>query len=146
MIQYHRLNSQKDIYEKLIDFFDVFSDLKERVVSISEYSRKLNDNAVCYIMIENNNNIGFVSFYGNDIKNGVGYISLIGIKEIYRHKGYGYQLLNFCCVYLKKNNIKKVQLEVNNSNFTAIEFYQRNGFKKINRVSQSNSFYMEKAL
>lgn len=145
-MKYKKLNNQEEIYKKLIDFLDVFNDLRERVGSITIYSNKLNNNAECYVMINKGKEIGFMAFYANNINCCLGYVSLIGIKENYRCKGYGHQLLNYCCTYLKRIGMKKVQLEVSESNIAAIQFYKKNGFKRNKKASQQKTFYMEKTL
>ena len=68
--------------------------------------------------------IGFVIFYHiiDEIE-----IIQIGIIKSYQRKNYGSSILN----KIKKLNIKKIFLEVSVHNSNAINFYLKNGFKKI---------------
>ena len=68
--------------------------------------------------------IGFVIFY--HIKDEVEIIQ-IGIIKPYQRKNYGTLIIN----KIKKLNIKRIFLEVSVKNSKAINFYLKNGFKKI---------------
>tara|TARA_B100000900_G_C20540094_1_gene700082 strand:+ start:662 stop:1090 length:429 start_codon:yes stop_codon:yes gene_type:complete len=68
--------------------------------------------------------IGFVIFY--HIQDEVEIIQ-IGIIKPYQRKNYGTLIIN----KIKKLNIKKIFLEVSVKNSKAINFYLKNGFKKI---------------
>ena len=66
---------------------------------------------------------------------GKGRILLIGVDENYRCRGIGTRLLKKLLMNLRTNGAVEIELEVRVSNKKAIEFYQRNGFVKIRRVS-----------
>ena len=69
--------------------------------------------------------IGYVSFY--QVKDEIEIIQICIIKSCQR-KNYGSSIIN----KLKKlNNVKKIFLEVSVENSQAINFYLKNGFKKI---------------
>ena len=68
--------------------------------------------------------IGFVSFY--HVKDEVEIIQ-IGIIKSYQRKNYGSLIIN----EIKKLKVKKIFLEVSIENLGAINFYLKNGFKKI---------------
>ena len=68
--------------------------------------------------------IGFVYFYY--VKDEVEIIS-IGILKEYQQNGYGSIIIR----EIKNLNLKKIFLEVSVENFQAINFYLKNGFKKI---------------
>ena len=70
--------------------------------------------------------IGFVYFY--HIKDEVEIIR-IGILKKYQKKGYGSVIIR----EIKKLKLKKIFLEVSVENTHAINFYLKNGFKKIGR-------------
>lgn len=55
----------------------------------------------------------------------------IVVANSYRRKGIGNKLLNYAINYFK--NISSIMLEVNEKNSNAINLYEKNGFKVINR-------------
>ena len=70
--------------------------------------------------------IGFIYFY--HVKDEVEIIN-IGILKEYQNKGYGSIIIR----EIKKLKLKKIFLEVSVENTHAINFYLKNGFKKIGR-------------
>tara|TARA_B100001093_G_scaffold449925_1_gene456396 strand:- start:1507 stop:1941 length:435 start_codon:yes stop_codon:yes gene_type:complete len=74
--------------------------------------------------IEEKKIIGFVSFF--HVKDEIEIIKICIIKSFQR-KNYGSILIN----EIKKLKIKKIFLEVSVENINAINFYLKNGFKKI---------------
>ena len=69
--------------------------------------------------------IGFVCFY--HVKDEIEIIQ-IGIIKSCQRKNYGSSIIN---KIKKLNDVKKIFLEVSVENFKAINFYLKNGFKKI---------------
>ena len=55
----------------------------------------------------------------------------IGIREKFRNKGLGQDLLNQIVLASKEMGSKKISLEVRVSNKAAIELYNKSGFKKL---------------
>ena len=55
----------------------------------------------------------------------------IGIREKFRNKGLGQDLLNQIVLAAKEMGSKKISLEVRVSNKAAIELYNKSGFKKL---------------
>lgn len=77
-----------------------------------------------FIAKHNNKIIGFLaSSFCFDIN-----INLFAVKKEYQSKGVGYLLFNYLVKYYKKNKIYKIILEVREQNYSAINFYKRNGF------------------
>ena len=74
--------------------------------------------------IEEKKILGFVSFF--HVKDEIEIIRICIIKS-YQRKNYGSILIN----EIKKLKIKKIFLEVSVENINAINFYLKNGFKKI---------------
>ena len=68
--------------------------------------------------------IGFVCFY--HVKDEIEIIQIC-INKLYQRKNYGSLIIN----KIKNLNIKKIFLEVSVENSQAINFYIKNGFKKI---------------
>ena len=59
-------------------------------------------------------------------------IATIGVKEEYRHLGYGQKMMNYIVEQAELNGCENVSLEVRVSNDKAIKLYEKNGFININ--------------
>ena len=60
----------------------------------------------------------------------------IAVKEDYRRQGIATLLLNHILSLCKQKNLKAINLEVNEENFSAISLYQKFGFKECGRRKQ----------
>ena len=69
-----------------------------------------------------------VGFAGLKIVLDVADIMNIAVKDDYRRQGIATLLLNTLLNYCKKNDIKTINLEVNEENFSAIALYKKLGF------------------
>ncbi|MCD6493613.1 MAG: GNAT family N-acetyltransferase [Archaeoglobaceae archaeon] len=69
---------------------------------------------------------GFAIVYWDE--NGF-YLGALGVKEKYRGKGIGKELVKKCVEFAKKKGYNKVWLEVNVDNKKAIEIYKNMGFR-----------------
>ena len=69
-----------------------------------------------------------VGFAGIKIVLDVADIMNIAVKDDYRRQGIATLLLNTLLNYCKKNDIKTINLEVNEENFSAIALYKKLGF------------------
>lgn len=125
----YKLGTQLNInYEKLNKLDDIVNDNNQKV----------------YVYIINNNVVGFlhitISFDEADI------IDIITSKE-YRNHGIGNSLISYA---IKDNNLKKINLEVRESNKIAIEFYQKMNFKKVRIIKKyygtEDAFFMVKEI
>lgn len=81
-----------------------------------------------FIVAEKNHKIiGFL--IGVKINTEYAKILMLAVLKPYRKQKIGSELLNHFLKVIYKLNIKKVELEVRIHNKTAINFYQKNGFK-----------------
>ena len=102
------------------------------------------NNQKVYVYIINNNVVGFlhitISFDEADI------VDIITSEE-YRNHGIGNSLISYA---IKDNNLKKINLEVRESNKIAIEFYQKINFKKVRIIKKyygtEDAFFMVKEI
>ena len=132
--------------EKVLYEFDIcFPHLSEKISDYAFYAEKLNRNAKTYVLKENDLFIGLSVFYANDSETKCGYISLIGVKDEYRQKGYGKQLLSFTESIMKQEGMESVRLEVDNDNKVAQLFYKKMSFSYEKEASK-NSMYMLKKI
>lgn len=125
----YKLGAQLNInYAKLNKLDDIVNDNNQKV----------------YVYIINNNVVGFlhitISFDEADI------VDIITSKE-YRNHGIGNSLISYA---IKDNNLKKINLEVRESNKIAIEFYQKMNFKKVRIIKKyygtEDAFFMVKEI
>ena len=78
-----------------------------------------------FVAINNNCAIGYIGVFDSfDDYNIIG----IAVEEGYQRRGIGYKLLQRIIEEAKKNNIKTISLEVDETNEKAINFYKKNGF------------------
>lgn len=142
MIHLERIIGAENILNLLIMFKDVFSRLEDRVSNLSAYSQKLDVNANVYAGKYCDNIFGIVIFYANNLDTRTAYISLIGVKKEYEHKGLGKWLLEKCIEISKETGMNRVRLEVDLDNRHAIEFYKKNGMTEKEQTDRK-SMYME---
>lgn len=125
----YKLGAQLNInYSKLNKLDDIVNDNNQKV----------------YVYIINNNVVGFlhitISFDEADI------VDIITSEE-YRNHGIGNSLISYA---IKDNNLKKINLEVRESNKIAIEFYQKINFKKVRIIKKyygtEDAFFMVKEI
>ena len=90
---------------------------------------ELENNNSYYIVAKINNNI--VGFAG--IKNVLDEADIMNVvtKKDIRNSGIGSALFSAIIDYAKSNNVKKITLEVNENNLSAIHLYEKFGFVKI---------------
>ncbi len=62
---------------------------------------------------------------------GAGYIPFIYLREPWRHRGLGVQLLGYAVLYFQSLGRTKLQLRVAPGNDSAIRFYEKYGFRRI---------------
>ena len=94
-------------------------------MSVEEFENYFNENTIKIWKISSRKIIGFLIFY--HVKDEIEIIQ-IGILKSYQRKNYGSLIIN---KVKKLNDIKKIFLEVSVENTQAINFYLKNGFKKI---------------
>ncbi len=63
----------------------------------------------------------------------------ISVRKKFRRSGIGKALINYISG-MKKNNMKKISIEVNENNIQALMFYEKNGFT---RIGIRNKYYGE---
>ena len=95
------------------------------------YSIKIENEIICFYLI-NREGEAF-----NE-----GYISLICVKEKYRHKGLGYKIMKYCMDKAKNEGVNKFYLHVPQNNEYAINLYKKLGF--IIKKSYKNFFHSKK--
>lgn len=89
------------------------------------------ENDFLYVVCINENIIGYMTCWINNKKDWDKYSTLeignIYVKEKYRGKGIGTELINTAKKICKEKDIKYMQLKVLSDNSSAINFYRKNG-------------------
>jgi len=93
--------------------------------------------------------IGFI--VGVPINNQTAKILMLSIIESQRRQNIGSELLKEFIIETTLNNLKKIELEVRIDNNKAIKFYQKNGFKIIEKIknfyqNQEDAYTMRKTI
>ena len=109
----------------LLKLIEIRKDIFDYFLSIEEFKNYYNEDTIIIWKISTIKIIGFVSFY--HVKDEIEIIQ-IGIIKSYQRKNYGSLIIK---KIKKLKNIKKIFLEVSVENSQAINFYFKNGFKKI---------------
>ena len=111
--------------DDLLKLIEIEKDVFDYYLSIEEFENYFNEDTIKIWKVSNRKIIGFVSFY--HVKDEIEIIQLCIIKS-YQRKNYGSLIMN---KIKKLTHIKKIFLEVSIENSQAINFYLKNGFKKI---------------
>ena len=118
-----KINSAKKC--DLLKLIEIEKNVFDYNMSVEEFENYFNENTIKIWKISSRKIIGFLIFY--HVKDEIEIIQ-IGILKSYQRKNYGSLIIN---KVKKLNHIKKIFLEVSVENTQAINFYLKNGFKKI---------------
>ena len=128
------VNFAKTEHVKLISEFES-ENFKSEAYSFDTLNEMMKDN----YLLNNNENIfsvtndddliGYIIFH---ISEDFTDIYKIFIRDNDKRKGYATMLLNKVIDMAKRYNSKKLMIEVRSNNLSAINFYKKNGFIKIN--------------
>jgi len=111
--------------DDLLKLIEIKKDVFDYPVSLKDFANYFNEDTIQIWKISTQKIIGFVHFY--HVKDEIEIIK-IGIIKSYQRKSYGSLIIN---KIKKLNGVKKIFLEVSVENSQAINFYLKNGFKKI---------------
>ncbi len=101
------------------------------------------ENYAIYTINENNIVIGYFDFYKGFPQKGIAYISLMFISTNKRKYGYGKEVVDAVCKYIKKSGINEVRLAVSLKNWSGLKFWYKCGFDKITLVSGDKVFSLK---
>ncbi len=93
---------------------------------------------------ENDETIGYIAFYSNDTTTAEAYITLLAIKPEFQKMGYGKGLFKKCVDMSSGYGMKKIRLEVNKNNLSAINFYYHIGFTYEKDCSPDSMYFVYK--
>ena len=109
----------------LLNLIEIDKDIFDYSTSIKEFENYFKEDIIKIWKISNQKIIGFVIFY--HVRDEIEIIKM-GIMKSCQRKNYGSLIVN---KIKKLKDIRKIFLEVSVENTQAINFYLKNGFKKI---------------
>lgn len=127
------LNKFKDCLEALSRGDEYVEMLADKIVS----------NGTMLTILQNEEIIGFIAFYSNDLISKVAYITLVAVSPEHRGKSIGKKLILECIRISVMNGMTKIKLEVNKNNENAICFYKKCGFALLEECSEK-SYFMQR--
>jgi ribosomal protein S18 acetylase RimI-like enzyme len=117
--------SAEDIRVHLTHCNEDFVSPLEKKVDIQEYSAKLFENALTFEAWSGNTLIGLVAAYFNDPCGEAGYITNVSTIKTYMGKGIASALINLSIEYAREHHFKRIILEVEKGNLSAIRLYEK---------------------
>lgn len=91
---------------------------------------------------ENDDSLGFCAFYDNDEVNHCAFLSMIIVIPSAQGKGVAGILLDDMIRRCRESGMRSISLEVADDNNRAIKFYQKNGFVKGKKFSDTSTQYI----
>lgn len=116
------------IHEHLERCSDSFIPPLESTVDLDEYTKKIIAFAKRFEAWENDELIGLVAVYMNDLANGYAFITNVSVNKAHGGQGIAKRLLEQCIEDARKHGFKTIGLEVSKENQIAIALYKKLGF------------------
>ncbi len=115
------------------------------VDDLQAYVGKMIKNAIVVIAKHDKEDIGFIATYCNDKSGRKAYITSLSVKKKFRSKKIGKKLVDISIDDSIQRDMLAVELEVQQENILAINFYTKYGFHK--KITTCNkSIIMQKSL
>jgi len=128
----YEINQAKrsDILNHLRSCNDSFIPPLDQKVDVDNYSRKIFENADTFEAWSENELIGLIAAYCNDVKKRA-FITNVSVAEEFSSKGVASELLEICIKYIEGKQFKEIALEVNKRSKKARELYKKFNFQEI---------------
>lgn len=101
----------------------------DKKVNIDEYTKKILKGTI-KAYLKNNEIIGLVAGYTENITNNSAYISIVAIDKNVRGNGIAGVLIQEFIDVCKQKNIKSINLYTHKNNYVAIKMYKKLGFEE----------------
>lgn len=102
-------------------------------VDIDTWLDKIYDAGSIVLAMVDDDIIGCLLFYANDLVSKIGYISYLAVDSRYRGQGIAKKLLNECIISSSENGMERINVYTNNP--VASKLYQQAGFYVVNEKS-----------
>lgn len=133
--------SSEELASILLNFDSKYAVSLSKRVNIEEYSRKLFEYSEIISYYREQDIVGIVAMYCNDLKNKIAYISAILVHPRLRGKYVGDLLISKSKEIAKEKGMEILKLEVKKTNYKAISLYNKKGFTMIKDLN--DTIYME---
>lgn len=112
----------------------------ENRVNLVDYSIKISRNAVTFEAWSDEELVGLIAAYFNDMEMKSGFITSVSVLKEYLKNGIASKLLRKCIEYANQLKFKEINLEVFENNEPAINLYKSFGF--LITENSNNNFRM----
>ncbi len=125
-------------------FHKMYSTGNHAIDNIEGYIAKVTNHARFIAAYDEDEVVGFIAFYANDLSLEFAYVTQFLVSRDYQNRKIGQGLLKAVDNVCKNAGFKYIKLEVNQTNSGAIAVYKKNGYT-ITKKNES-SFYMVKTI
>lgn len=115
-----------DVKELLMDFDSMFSPALSSFINIVSFANKLSKNAFFIIGRVEEEIVGYIAYYEN-CETKMDYIPSICVRDSFRSCGIASKMMDYL-ISQTPESIESMALEVRKNNYSAIRFYEHNGF------------------
>jgi ribosomal protein S18 acetylase RimI-like enzyme len=105
-------------------------------LDLSEYSKKMHENATIFSTHDKGKLVAFMAVYCN-FEEKIGYGTMLAVAKSHRIYGHGPNLIKTTIDYLKKNSFKMFKLEVYKTNPRVITLYKRLKFSVVSETENT---------
>ena len=120
--------SEADIRDHLLRCNNDFVPHLSSRVEISDYARKISDNATRIEAWVGDNLVGLLAVYVNDRENGAAFVTSNSVLAVWTRKGIASRLLGFAIEQAIAANMRQIELDVAGENARAMKLYEKFGF------------------
>jgi len=135
--------TREDIQAHLEGCDSTFSPKLSLKVNIEEYSRKIRARARTFEAWLDDELIGLVAAYMNDLGTRTSFITSVSVAQDFMGRGIASALLDHCLNRSREEGMKAVRLEVSLDSGEAIQMYKKIGFSEIVRKGETVSMELE---
>lgn len=122
--------TSNDILNHLRNCNDYFIPPLNQKVDVDNYSHKIFENADTFEAWSENELVGLIAAYCNDIKKRA-FITNVSVTEKFSNRGVASKLLEICIKHIESKQFKEILLEVNKRSEKARSLYNKLNFREI---------------
>jgi ribosomal protein S18 acetylase RimI-like enzyme len=144
-LELHLLDKVEGSLGRLVNIFikldSIYLSTQHQESEIQSYAKKLNDHAYNFVLVDQKEDIGILSFYANDFVHKTAFVSSLGVLPAYQRNNYASILWLFLKELLKELEFSFVKCEINKDNFKSISLVSKFNFT-IEIETENNSYIM----
>lgn len=141
-VEYEYLKEEEQVFDSMVKCSSSFFEEKHKETDeIRKLTAKYSEFGRFLCAKINNETVGFCAYYANSKREGTAYISIIAVRKEMQGMGIGSALLEKTISDCKKEQMRRILLEVNKNNKKAMRFYIRHGFCFVKQASNKSVYY-----